>query len=150
MPRALRNTLAVLAGAAVSMLLVAVGDMLLRQIWPIPSGYGEGGMEELAAALRTLPPAPFAMAVAYWSVASAAGALVATRLSAGRKLWAGLIVAGILTAASVANLAMLWHPAWMWPATIVLVPGAGWLASRSVVSRATVEGDVASHRHVHA
>lgn len=144
MPRALRNTLAVIGGAVVSMVLISLGDVLIRQIWPLPSGYGEGGLEELNAALRTVPAAAFAFAVTCWALATAAGAFVAARASAGRRAWAGWIVAGIITAASLANVAMLWHPAWMWPAAIIMVPGAGWLAARAGSTPAPAGSDVVS------
>jgi hypothetical protein len=150
MHRALRTTLAVLGGTVVSMLAVTLGDTLLRQVWTLPSGYGDGGVEALNAALRTVPAAAFATAVTSWALASAAGSAVATRLSAGRKPWAGWIVACVLTAASLANLAMVWHPVWMWPAVVVMVPGAGWLAARAAAGRGEAASDVAPDPHVHA
>jgi hypothetical protein len=150
MPKAVRNTLAVLAGAVVAMVAVTLGDMLLRQIWPLPSGAGAADRAALNAALRTVPAAAFATAVTFWGLACAAGSFTATRLSAGRKLWAGLVVAALLTAASLANLAMVWHPVWMWPAVLVIVPGCGYLAAKAAATPATAAGDVVHTPHVRA
>jgi hypothetical protein len=150
MPRALRNTLAVVGGTAVAMFLVTVGDRVLRLIWPMPSGYGDGGREALIAALQTLPATAFLFAVTCWSLATAAGAFAATQLSAGRRQGAGLLIAAVMTLASLANLAMIWHPLWLWPATLILVPGAGWLGARAAAAPATAESDVATDPAVHA
>jgi len=44
----------------------------------------------------------------------------------------GMIVAIFVLVATVANLAAIPHPAWLWPAAIILIPAAGGLATRLV------------------
>jgi hypothetical protein len=43
-----------------------------------------------------------------------------------------MIVALFVLVATVANLAKIPHPLWLWPATIILIPAAGWAAARLV------------------
>jgi hypothetical protein len=45
-------------------------------------------------------------------------------------------VALFVLVATLANLAKIPHPLWLWPATIILIPAAGWAATRLVTRHA--------------
>jgi hypothetical protein len=69
-----------------------------------------------------------------WVTAAAAGAFVATRLSPGWGRTPGLIVTALLLVATIANLVAIPHPPWIWAGAIILIPAAGWLATRAAAT----------------
>lgn len=127
----LRNVLAVVGGAVVAVVGVSIGDAIVGTVWSLPPGIDTTDREALARAIATLPTAAFVSVLAGWTIAAAAGSFVATRLSAARRPWAGLVVTAILLAATIANLVLLSHPLWMWPAAFIAIPVAGWFAARA-------------------
>jgi hypothetical protein len=68
--------------------------------------------------------------VAGWALAAAVGSFITARLASHARVIHGLIVALFVLVATIANLVKIPHPGWMWPAAIVLIPLAGWAASR--------------------
>lgn len=140
----LRRVLAVVAGAAISILVVMLSDGLVASLHPLPEGTDLSDPEAMRAAIGDLPVTAMLLLVLGWAVATAAGAYLAVRMTPDRWRPAGWIVTALLLLATVANLAMLPHPVWMWPAALVLIPLAGWLAIRAASGRAhaTTEGVV--------
>jgi hypothetical protein len=74
--------------------------------------------------------------LAGWTLAAAVGSFVAARLATHDRTIHGMIVAMFVLVATVGNLAAIPHPAWLWPATIILIPAGGWLATRFVGTKA--------------
>ncbi|HEU4747327.1 MAG TPA: hypothetical protein VFS56_02415 [Gemmatimonadaceae bacterium] len=97
-----------------------------------PAGHGPERPAQHADGSRRDVPGAFVLLLAGWVLAAAAGAYVAARLATRSAAMHGLIVAGFDLVATVANLAAIPHPAWLWPAAIVLIPLAGWIAARLV------------------
>lgn len=83
----------------------------------------EAGREAIRAALPTVPASSLAFVVLGWSAGGAAGAFLAGSIAARAHVPLGIAVAALLLLACVTNLAMIPHPAWMWPAGIVLPAG---------------------------
>ena len=132
----LRGVFAVLAGAAVAILVVSLADLVVGRIYPLPAGTDIRDAESMAAAIATLPTTAMVLLMVGWAVAAGAGAYVAVRATAGKRIGAGLVVAALLLLATIGNLAALPHPVWMWPAAIVLIPLVGWLGARAAASPA--------------
>ena len=65
------------------------------------------------AAIAALPTGAFAMLLVAWSLGALAGASVAAVMARGRPRRAALIVGAVLLAATIANLVMIPHPAWV-------------------------------------
>jgi len=128
---AVRNVLAAVGGAAAAIAVVALSDLLVGRIVPLPSSVDLQTPERARAAIAAVPLPALVLLVSGWALAGGIGAFVAARLSAGRRMLVGLIVAALLVLATVANLAMVPHPAWMWPAALVLIPLLGWLGARA-------------------
>lgn len=127
----LKRVLAVIAGVVVAVLLVSLSDALVARLYPLPAGTEISDVEGLPVVIEAMPIGAMLMLVTGWALAAGIGAFVAVRLSEGRPAGVGLIVAGVILLATVANLVMLPHPVWMWPAALLLVPLFGWVGARA-------------------
>jgi hypothetical protein len=136
MPPLARNVLAVVAGAVCAFAVVVLTDLLAAQLYPLPHGLDTSDREAARAAVASVPTGVLLVVVSGWALAAGIGAFCAVRASATRTPTPGLIVAAILLLATIANLAMIPHPAWMWPAAVVLIPVLGWLGVRRGVATA--------------
>ena len=131
MPTALRQFLAVAGGIVAALVVVTLGDRLAGAIAPLPKGLDFNDRTAVAAAIAALPLAAKLVLVAGWAAAAALGAWTAARTAPARRTAMGWIAAGFVLASTIANLAMLPHPAWMWPAAIVGIVAAGALGARA-------------------
>ena len=128
-----RSALVLLAGVIVAVIVVSLGDAVAGSIYSLPAGIDRSNPESMRQAVAGLPTAAFLLLLAGWVLAAAVGSYVAARLASHARAIHGLIVAVFVLVATVSNLAAIPHPAWLWPATIILIPAAGWLATRLVV-----------------
>jgi sorbitol-specific phosphotransferase system component IIBC len=128
-----RSALVLLAGVVVAVIVVTLGDTVAGSIYSLPAGVDRSNPESMRQAVAGLPTAAFLLLLAGWVLAAAVGSYIAARLATQARAIHGLIVAVFVLVATVANLAAIPHPAWLWPAVIILIPAAGWLATRLVV-----------------
>jgi sorbitol-specific phosphotransferase system component IIBC len=128
-----RSALVLLAGVVVAVIVVSLGDAVAGSIYSLPAGIDRSNPESMRQAVAGLPTAAFLLLLAGWVLAAAVGSYVAARLASHARAIHGLIVAVFVLVATVSNLAAIPHPTWLWPAVIILIPAAGWLATRLVV-----------------
>src|SRR5688500_17305018 len=128
----IRSALVLLAGVVAAVLVVVLVDALVGSIYPLPEGPDLNDPASMRAAVAAVPTAAFALLLGGWVVAAAAGAYLAARLARRSPALHGLIVAIFVLMATVANLAAIAHPTWLWPAAIILIPAAGWAATKMV------------------
>ncbi len=133
----IRSALVLLAGVVAAVLVVVLMDRVVTSVYPLPAGTDPSNPESMRQAVAGLPAAAFLLLVAGWALAAGAGSYLAARLATHASATHGLIVALFVLVATVANLASIPHPVWLWPATIILIPVAGWAATR-LVARPTV------------
>jgi hypothetical protein len=131
MPNAVRHFLAVAGGVVAAMVLVTVGDALAGVIHPLPPGLDFSNRDAVRAAIAGMPLAAYVVLVGGWSAAAGVGAWTAARTAPSHRLRAGLIVAAVLLASTIANLTMLPHPVWMWPVALLAIPVAGMVGARA-------------------
>jgi hypothetical protein len=105
-------------------------DGVVISIYPLPPGTDMGDPESLRQGIASLPVAAFLLLVAGWAIAAGAGSYLAARLARQSAAMHGLIVTLFVLVATIANMARIPHPIWMWPAAIILITGAGWAAAR--------------------
>jgi hypothetical protein len=129
----IRSAIVLLAGVVVAVLVITLMDTVAGSIYSLPAGVDRSNPESLRQAVAGLPTAAFLLLLAGWVLAAAAGSYVAARTATHARVIHGLIVAVFVLVATVANLAAIPHPAWLWPAAIILIPAGGWLATRLVV-----------------
>lgn len=120
MPAPIRLTLACLAGILVAMLLIAGIQAIGHQLMPPPAGLAEAQGEALAALMASLPVEAYLVVLIAYFIGAEVGAAAAGLIS-GRPVLAAAVVAAVLLGATVANLLMLPHPAWMAVASVVAV-----------------------------
>jgi hypothetical protein len=127
----IRSALVLLAGVVAAVLVVVLVDTLVGSMYPLPDGTDLNDPASMRAALAAMPAAAFVLLLGGWVVAAAVGAYLAARLAMRSPALHGLIVAIFVLIATVANLAAIPHPMWLWPAAIILIPAAGWAAAKA-------------------
>jgi hypothetical protein len=70
-----------------------------------------------------VPTSSLVCVVLGWTAGGAAGAFLAGSIAGRAHVALGVAVAALLLAACVTNLFLIPHPAWMWPAGIVVPAG---------------------------
>ena len=133
----IRSALVLLGGVIAAVFVVILMDTLVGNIYSLPAGTDASNPDSLRQAVAALPVAAFLVLVTGWVVAAAVGSYLAARLATHARLVHGMIVALFVLVATVANLAKIPHPFWLWPATVILIPAAGWAAAQ-LVTRPTV------------
>jgi hypothetical protein len=128
----IRSALVLLAGVVLAVLVVMLADALVGMLYPLPAGTDMNDQESLRRVIAAMPASAFALLLSGWVLAAGAGAYLAARLATRSVALHGMIVSVFVLVATVANLAAISHPAWLWPAAIVLIPAAGWIATRLV------------------
>ncbi len=131
--RTFRLVLALPAGLIIMMATVAAIESIGHRAFPVGPEMTAGiellktdpeaGREAIRAALPTVPTSALVFVVLGWTAGGAAGAFLAGSIAGRAHVALGVAVAALLLAACVMNLVMIPHPAWMWPAGIVLPAG---------------------------
>jgi hypothetical protein len=135
MPPTIRSALVLLGGVVAAVFVVILMDTLVGNIYSLPAGTDPSNPDSLRQAVAALPVAAFLILVTGWVLAAGVGSYLAARLATHARLVHGMIVALFVLVATIANLAKIPHPFWLWPATIILIPAAGWAAAKLVTRR---------------
>lgn len=130
----IRSALVLLGGVIAAVVVVVLMDRVVAGMYPLAAGTDPSNPESLRQAIAGLPASAFLILVVGWALAAAVGSWLAARLATHDRAIHGMIVALFVLVATVANLARIPHPAWMWPTAIILIPAAGWAATRLVGS----------------
>ena len=128
----IRSALVLLGGVVAAVVVVELMDAVAGSLYALPAGTDPNNPESVRQAVATLPAVAFLLLVAGWVLAAGVGSYLAARLATHARAAHGLIVAFFVLVATVGNLARIPHPVWMWPASIILIPAAGWAATKLV------------------
>ena len=129
----IRSALVLLGGVIAAVFVVILMDTLVCNIYSLPAGTDPNNPDSLRQAVAALPVAAFLILVAGWVLAAGVGSYIAARFATHARVIHGMIVALFVLVATIANLAKIPHPFWLWPATIILIPAAGWAAAKLVI-----------------
>lgn len=136
MSNAIRYPLAAIAGIVTAFLFVMGIEAAGHTLYPPPAGLDVSNPAAIREYMKVIPPGALLFVLASWLVAPFAGGVVAARIAGSRPmLFAGLVGALVL-AATVANLVMIPHPAWMAVAAVAGIPTMAVLAARTGARRA--------------
>jgi len=91
--------------------------------------------QAMSDALPTMPLGAHLSVLVAWCVGGAAGAWVAARVAGRMQLAFGVALGLVLMLSCAANLAMIPHPMWMWPAGLLLPFACAVFAASSTVRR---------------
>jgi sorbitol-specific phosphotransferase system component IIBC len=138
----IRSALVLLAGVVAALFVVILLDTVAGNIWALPAGSDPNNPESMRQAVATLPVGAFVLLLVGWVLAGGVGSYVAARFATHARATHGLIVALFVLVATVGNLAKFPHPAWLWAASIVLIPVAGWAATKLVARQAASQGSM--------
>lgn len=112
-------------GLIMAVALIWAGHLAHGVVWPQPS---ELGSEAMRAYLAAAPGLSLLALPVIWGLAAGAAGFVGARIGAHE--WAGGAPAGVVLIGSGLYLAILPHPFWLHPVSIVLVGASGWLGAR--------------------
>jgi len=124
----LRIILGVLAGVALGVGIVMLGDMANHYFWPPPADVQVTNPEAIRDYMQTAPITSLLALPVSWTLAGLAAAFVAAKI--GARAWVGWIAGGFIFAATMANLAFIPHPLWMLVTSVVCVPLAVWIGAK--------------------
>jgi|SRR3954454_10644033 len=124
----MKTMFGVLAGAILAFLCISGLELLSQLIYPPPPGFDLADPADLARLMHVMPAAALVLVALGWFVGALAGAWAADSIARSGR--AGWIVALLVLAGAVLNMAMIPHPWWMWAAGIALPLAAGQLARR--------------------
>ena len=133
----IRSALVLIGGVVAAVFVVILMDTLVGNIYSLPAGTDPNNPDSLRQAVAALPVTAFLILVAGWILAAGVGSYLAARFATYARLAHGMIVALFVLVATIANLAKIPHPFWLWPATIILIPAAGWAAGK-LATRPTI------------
>jgi hypothetical protein len=125
---ALRIVLGIVAGVAVGIGLVMLGDSLNHRFFPPPADLQVTNPDALRQYMASAPITSLLGLPVTWTIAAFAGAFAAAKI--GARAWAGWIAGGALFAATCLNLVLIPHPLWMLIVALVFVPLAAWFGAR--------------------
>jgi hypothetical protein len=128
----IRSALVLLGGVVAAVVVVGLMDALAGRLYALPPGTDPSDPESFRQAVATLPVQAFLILLTGWILAGGIGSYIAARLATHARATHGLIVAFFVLVATLGNLGTIPHPVWMWPASIILIPAAGWLATKLV------------------
>ena len=129
----LRNVGAVLVGLVIGAILNMALVQLNLVLFPFPTDVDLGSPEELAAAIRSMPPAAWILVFAAHLGQAFVGGWVAARLGASHPVALALVVGVVTMGGGIANAISLSLPAWTWvemPLYLVVAFAAGRLEAR--------------------
>lgn len=135
----LRSVLAVLAGALVAFVLIAVIELLSGKLYPLHVKSGDP--EDLAAAMARAPLGALLLLLLGWAVGTAAGAWTAARAAGRSHLVHGLVVGVLLLGAAIENLLAIPHPLWFWIAAVALFLPCAYLGATLAARREPASAD---------
>lgn len=130
MPPFVRTVVGVVVGTVVAFVLVGVIEAVGEFVYPPPAGVDPGRPDQLASYIQRLPGGALAFVLAAWIVATFLGGLVAAWIARSRSALAAAFVGALVLAATIANFALIPHPAWMVAAGVVGIAIAAYLAGR--------------------
>ena len=127
----LRNILAVIAGivagSVVNMGIITVSGSII----PLPDGVDPSSMESLKENMHLFGPQHFIMPFLAHALGTLAGAFLAAKLAATRKMAFALVIGAFFLLGGIMNLFMLPSPVWFAIIDVALayIP-MGWLGGR--------------------
>ena len=125
----IRSILAVLAGLAVGLVLIALGEVPTSVMYPLPPGVNYTDSAAMGDYVANLPLQAFLILLAAHAFATFVAGFVAAWIATRAKTTHALVVGLFFPAAAVINLAMLPHPLWVGVAQILLYLPAAYAGS---------------------
>ncbi len=124
----LRDIGSIIAGLAVSVLIIMGVQMIGHAIWPPPEGLDWNDTEVIRTYTSQLPFLALLFPIVSYFLGALAGPFVACRIGTLKPLVCVGIIGIVLLAFTVANLIQIPHPVWFSILAVAAVMIGGWLA----------------------
>lgn len=124
----LRDIAAVIAGLAVSIVVIMAVQMIGHAIWPPPEGLDWNDTEVIRTYTSQLPFLALLFPIVSYLLGALAGPFVACRIGTLRPLVFVGIIGLVLLAFTIANLIQVPHPVWFSVLAVAAVFIGCWLA----------------------
>jgi len=125
-----RSILAVFLGWAASLFIIVAVEAAGHRLFPLPAGADIWNETALRSAGPEIPAAALLLVVLGWAGGALGGGFLTGRLVQRAHVGHALLVALVVLGFAVWTMVTVPHPVWMWVASILLVPAAGWLGGR--------------------
>ena len=125
-----RSVIGVLAGIAVAMFVIAGIEYIGSLAFPPPEGLDPGNPDDRRRMIQEAPTGGLLIVVAAYAIGTFIGGYVAARFARRMPNLHAALVATVIIAGTVWNLATYQHPAWFWGASIAAIVFAGIGAGR--------------------
>lgn len=134
----MKKVLAIIAGVVAGLAIAFIGNATKNALSPTPAGLNTSNRDEMREYILSLPMYVLIIVMIFWLGSSFLGGMLASRLNRVNWKSNALITGSILFAATLLNLIMAPHPAWIW-ITVVLgyIPAAllgGWLVRKKAIA----------------
>ena len=130
MSSGLRTATGIVAGAVTAFVLVGVIEAIGERVFPPPAGVDFTNRTALETYVQRLPAGALAFVLAAWIGGTFLGGLVAAWIARPHAVVVAAVVGALVLAATIANVVMIPHPAWMVAAGVAGIVVAAWLAGR--------------------
>jgi hypothetical protein len=124
----LRDIGAVIAGLAVSIIIIMAVQMVGHALWPPPEGLDWNDTEVLRTFTSQLPFLALLFPIVSYFLGALAGPFVACRIGTLKPLVFVGVIGIVLLAFTIANLIQIPHPLWFSITAVAAVIIGGWLA----------------------
>ena len=131
----LRDIGAIIAGLAVSVIIIMAIQMVGHTLWPPPEGLDWNDTEVIRTYTSQLPFLALLFPIVSYFLGALAGPFVACRIGTLKPLVSVGIIGVVLLAFTIANLIQIPHPIWFSILAIAAVIIGGWLALQFGSSR---------------
>jgi hypothetical protein len=125
-----RSILAVFLGWATALFIIVVVEAAGHRLFPLPAGADIWNEAALRSAGPEIPATALILVVLGWAVGALGGGFLAGRLVQRAQVGHALLVALVVLGVAIWTMVTIPHPAWMWAASVLLVPAGGWLGGR--------------------
>lgn len=135
MPLALKKILALLIGLIVSISTIALLEQFSHWLYPPSTTPDWQDPSAVAAYMQSLPVAAYLLVLLAWASGVVTGIVVATLLVKRVSRLFVVTITGMVWLATLANIYMIPHPAWVAAAALLLLPAVGWLSGHFLKRR---------------
>lgn len=125
-----RNILALLAGAIVSIVLIGLVQAAAHVLYPPPPGLDYNNPEVLKKIMMEAPVGALLMVLLSYFCGTFVGSWVAARLAADSPARQAYLIGGMMLISGLMNLFAIPHPAWFWVGSIAVFVAAAWLGGK--------------------
>lgn len=130
-----RNILALLAGAIVSIVLIGLVQAAAHYLYPPPPGLDYNNPEVLKKIMMEAPVGALLMVLLSYFTGTFIGSWVAARLAADAPERQAFLIGGMMLISGLMNLFAIPHPVWFWVGSIVVFVAAAWLGGKTGAKR---------------